>query len=76
MAIRKGVVVTRQLKGHRPVVAAVICEPATHDRDSIEGWLKAVAQDRIDDMKKLFVEFEEAEFYVDIVEIDTEPRVY
>jgi len=65
----KVAVVIRHLNNCRPVVSAVITTDNAVDYiDDKERYLKSKAEDHISIFKKDFVEFEDAKFYVDIVE--------
>jgi hypothetical protein len=70
---KKVAVVIRQMPDMRPVTSKVIGIPddiKKEDLDDFEGYLKDRARDHIESFIKRFVEFREAKFYIDIVELD------
>lgn len=77
MSTRNAVVVIRHLKDHKPTTAAVIMAPSFLPgyRGTEKEWLEQEANKRIEDMKKLFIEFEKADFYINHVEIDCDPSI-
>lgn len=59
--------VIRQLKGSRPVTSIVIVPPTDlSDIDDLEQLLRSAAQDHINEMRGKFVEFKDADFWIDI----------
>lgn len=62
-------VVIRHLPGSRPVTSAVIVESKDHDIDDMAQYFNGVAKEHINDFTNKFVEFSNAEWYVDIVTI-------
>jgi hypothetical protein len=61
-------VITRQFPGARPVPFIVITEPL-HSVDDLENYYQEAAKLHINDFKKEFVEFNEAAFFVDILDL-------
>jgi len=64
----KVAVVIRHLKNNRPAVLCVIQEPS-YDIISLESYFKDTAKGLILEFKQKFVEFQDADFYVDIVDV-------
>jgi hypothetical protein len=61
-------VVTRHLPNARPVPSVVLLPPKEYEEDSLESYFTSEANKHITEFKKQFVEFNSAEFYIDIVE--------
>lgn len=65
----KACVIIRQLKGHEPVVMSVLLPPDEEKKiDNLENYFKYMAETIIYDFRAKFVEFSDADFYVNIVE--------
>lgn len=63
-------VIIRQLAGHPPVAHAVIHEPSEMCSDfNVELYFEAEAEERITQFKKQYVEFEKADWYVNILDV-------
>ena len=56
-------VVIRQLPNHIPVVTAVIAAPEI-PIDDLNHYFKSTAEDKIEEFKNKFVEFNNAKFYI------------
>lgn len=70
MAIERACVVIRQLNNSRPVTSKVILLPLDrHDIDDIEHYFEYQAREHIEEFKKDFIEFKDANFWVDIVTV-------
>ncbi len=68
--MKKAIVVIRQMASCRPVCSAVIeADSDTCDHDDVDEYLKEKAQEHIDNFKRQFVEFLDAEFWIDPVQI-------
>lgn len=61
-------VVIRQILGKRPVTLCVIPESTDPDVANQEHYLRSIAEEKIDTFKKQFVEFQDANFYIDIID--------
>ncbi len=61
-------VVIRHLHRHRPVVSAVIQQSKDKDVDDQVHYLFSKAEEHMQEFKNTFVEFNRANWYVDIVE--------
>lgn len=59
-------VVIRHLQGQRPVTLCVI-NPPEHPVNNLHDYFKSVADDEIRRFKDDFIEFKDAEFYLDVV---------
>jgi len=56
-------IVIRQLQSMRPVAFAVIMESTDLAVDDQDHYMHSIADDQIAEFKKMFVEFENADFY-------------
>ena len=65
---KKVAVVIRQLRGSRPVTSAVIQSTNDPDVDDQEHYLKSEAESCIRRLKEDYIEFQAAEFYIDILD--------
>jgi hypothetical protein len=65
----KVAVVIRHLKNNRPAVLCVIQEPS-YDVISLETYFEYRAKDAITEFKQKFVEFKDADFYVDVIDVN------
>lgn len=61
-------VVIRQIFGKRPVTHCVILGSTDPDVTDQEHYLRSIAKERIDTFRKQFVEFQDADFYIDIID--------
>lgn len=64
-------VVIRQLNKHRPVVSAVIEQSSDKDVDDQCHYLLSKAEEHMVDFQKTFVEFNRANWFIDIIEEHT-----
>jgi hypothetical protein len=71
----KVAVLIRHLPGHRPVTMAVIPEPALPVED-LDGYFKFIGDKLTREMKALYLEFETASFYLDIITQHKEKDVW
>ena len=65
----KVMVVTRHLKGYHPVVLCVIKESPDSEVTDQENYMHGVAADEINHFKSKFVEFKDAEFYIELCDL-------
>jgi hypothetical protein len=69
--MKQCIVVLRHLPGNQKVVSAVIAEPEDKSNiDHMEGYLESRADDHIRDFKKKFVEFNSAEWFKEIHQLE------
>jgi len=66
----KVAVVIRHLKPMRPVTLCVITEIKDPEIIDMDHYLTSKAEEKIKEFKKAFVEFNDAEFYIDIVDLE------
>jgi len=65
-------VVMRQLKNHRPAVSKVIQQSEDKTVDDQIHYLTTKADEHIDEFKKGFVEYRNADWYIDIINTNTD----